>query len=148
MFRAPVRLYRWHLGWLLGSRFCLLTHTGRSTGRPRQTVLEVAGRDPDTGAILVASGFGRASQWYRNICQDARVHVRVGRRSSEALARPFTPDESGRAMALYASRHPRAARQLLRVCGVEAGVDGEDFYAVGHDFIPFVALTPTGAFLE
>jgi deazaflavin-dependent oxidoreductase (nitroreductase family) len=143
VFRAPVKLYRWHLGWLLGSRFCLLTHTGRSSGQPRQTVLEVAGRDPETGAILVASGFGRTSQWYRNISQDARVHVRVGRRSSEALARPFTPDESGRAMALYASRHPRAALQLVRLCGLEAEATEEEFYQVGHDFIPFVALTPT-----
>ncbi|WP_198035223.1 nitroreductase family deazaflavin-dependent oxidoreductase [Streptacidiphilus rugosus] len=147
LFRAPVKLYRWHLGWLFGSRFCLPTHTGRSSGLSRQTVLEVVGRDPETGAILVASGFGQASQWYRNICHDARVHVRVGRRSSEALARPFTPDESGQAMALYASRHPRAALQLLRLCGLEAEATAAEFYQVGHDFIPFVALTPTGSSL-
>ena len=29
--RAPVYLYRWRLGWLLGKRFVLLTHIGRRT---------------------------------------------------------------------------------------------------------------------
>jgi hypothetical protein len=40
-FFAPVSLYRLHLGWLLGHRFLLLTHTGRRSGLRRQTVLEV-----------------------------------------------------------------------------------------------------------
>lgn len=145
VFRAPVHLYRWRLGWLLGSRFCLLTHTGRSSGLPRQVVLEVTGRDPDTGAILVASGFGTSSQWYRNISHDARVRVQVGRHTGQALARPLTSEESGQAMARYASQHPRAALQLLRICGLAGEATEEDFYQVGRDFIPFVALTPTQA---
>ena len=41
LFRAPVYLYRWHLGWMLGHRLLLLTHIGRRTGLRRQTVLEV-----------------------------------------------------------------------------------------------------------
>lgn len=32
LFRAPVYLYRWRLGWLFGNRLLLLTHTGRRTG--------------------------------------------------------------------------------------------------------------------
>jgi len=34
-FRAPIWLYRAHLGWLLGYRFVLLTHTGRKSVLPR-----------------------------------------------------------------------------------------------------------------
>ena len=41
MFRAPIWLYRLGLGWMLGKRFLLLNHTGRESGLPRQTVLEV-----------------------------------------------------------------------------------------------------------
>ena len=41
LFRVPVYLYRWHLGWLFGHRCLLLTHIGRRSGRKRQTVLEV-----------------------------------------------------------------------------------------------------------
>lgn len=58
LFRAPILLYRLGLGGLLGSRFTLLTHTGRSSGRPRQVVLEVVGRHQASGGYLVASGFG------------------------------------------------------------------------------------------
>ena len=31
LFRAPVYLYRWRCGWLIGHRFLLLIHTGRHT---------------------------------------------------------------------------------------------------------------------
>jgi hypothetical protein len=62
MVRAPVWLYRARLGGLLGHRFLLLTRSGRRTGRPRQTVLEVVRRDPSSGAWLVPSGFGARSQ--------------------------------------------------------------------------------------
>ena len=140
--RVPIRLYRHRLGGLLGRRVLLLTHTGRTTGRPRQVVLEVTGRDPATGSFHVASGLGPTSQWYRNIRYTPRVAVQIGRHRMAADARPMTPDESGRAMAAYAPRHPRAARALMRVCGVEADGSAEDWFAVGHDHIPFVELTP------
>jgi len=39
-FRLPVYLYRWHFGRLLGTRFLLLTHIGRSTGLRRQLFLK------------------------------------------------------------------------------------------------------------
>jgi hypothetical protein len=64
LFRAPIRLYRWHLGWLLGGRCLLLTHTGRTSGLPRQAVLEVTGRDPSTGAYLLAEESGRVMAAY------------------------------------------------------------------------------------
>jgi hypothetical protein len=41
MLRLPIWLYRLRLGWLLGNRFLLLTHVGRKTGLPHQTVVEV-----------------------------------------------------------------------------------------------------------
>ena len=37
LFRAPVYLYCWSGGWLLGHRFLLLIHVGRRTGLRRQT---------------------------------------------------------------------------------------------------------------
>ena len=41
LVRAPILAYRCGLGVLLGDRFVLLTHVGRTTGRPRHVVLEV-----------------------------------------------------------------------------------------------------------
>jgi hypothetical protein len=43
LFRAPVYLYRWHLGWLFGHRCLLLAHTGRRSGLRRQNVLGAPG---------------------------------------------------------------------------------------------------------
>ncbi|MFI0217275.1 nitroreductase/quinone reductase family protein [Streptomyces lydicus] len=90
----------------------------------------------------MASGFG-PSQWYRNIQQTPRVTIQVGRHRTAALARPMTPEESGRAMADYAPRHPRTARRLMGICGIETYGSAEDCYLVGRDHIPFVEITPT-----
>lgn len=60
--RAPIWLYRLGLGGLLGHRLVLLTHTGRTTGRARQVMLEIVGRDEESGGYLIASGYGTRSQ--------------------------------------------------------------------------------------
>lgn len=143
--RAPIHLYRWHMGWLLGKRFLLLTHTGRLTGRPRQTLLEVAGYDAQSDSYLVACGFGPGSHWYRNIRHTPAVTIQVARRRGPAVACLLTPEASGRAMAAYATRHPRIAARLMRLCGLEVDGTAEDFYLVGRDHVPFVKLTPAAA---
>ncbi|MFJ9419384.1 MULTISPECIES: nitroreductase family deazaflavin-dependent oxidoreductase [unclassified Streptomyces] len=141
--RAPIHLYRWRLGALMGARVLLLTHTGRTSGQPRQVVLEITGRNPQTGAYHLASGFGPTSQWYRNIQHTPQVTIQVGRHRTAALARPMRPEESGRAMADYAPRHPRTARRLMGICGIETDGSTDDYYLVGRDHIPFVEITPT-----
>ena len=149
LFRAPIWLYRLGLGGLLGGRFLLLTHTGRTSGRPRQVVLEVVGRHEPSGGYLIASGYGERSQWFRNILEDPRVCFQVGWRRYRGLARPLPAAESGRWLADYA-RHPRATASLLRVLGHDVdGVDGSDAAVerVGADRehgIPIIALWPEG----
>ena len=65
--RAPIALYHWGLGPALGRRLMMLEHRGRTTGERRYVVLEVIEREPHS--IIVASGYGRSSQWYRNIVE-------------------------------------------------------------------------------
>ena len=62
LFRFPVRLYRWHLGWLFGRRCLLLTHIGRRTGLKRQTVLEEVEYRSEGPEAVVVSGFGPRSE--------------------------------------------------------------------------------------
>jgi len=143
LLRAPIQLYRWHLGALLGHRVLLLTHTGRISGSPRRVVLEVTGRDPRTGAYHLASGFGPGSQWYRNILRTPQVTIQVGGHRTAAVARPMGPEESGRVMAEYALRHPRTARKLMAFCGLETDGTEQDYYLIGRDHIPFVEITPS-----
>jgi deazaflavin-dependent oxidoreductase (nitroreductase family) len=67
LFRAPVYLYRWKCGWLLGRRFLLLIHIGRRTGLRRYTVLEVVEYRKEGPEAVVVSAFGRNADWLRNI---------------------------------------------------------------------------------
>jgi deazaflavin-dependent oxidoreductase (nitroreductase family) len=126
--RAPVALYRWHLGWLLGHRFILLVHTGRRTGLERRTVLEVVRYDPQTGEVAVMSGLGRASDWYRNIRARPAREVVVGRRSFVPAHRDLAEDEAVAALADYERRNRIAAPVVRRVLSRLVGwpYDGTD----------------------
>jgi deazaflavin-dependent oxidoreductase (nitroreductase family) len=139
-FRAPIWCYRLGCGWLLGKRFLLLTHIGRRSGLPRQTVLEVVDYDPDTDTYVIASGYGRRSHWYRNLLQTPAVTIQVGNRRMNTVAHPLTPEASGEAMVNYARRYPTAARVICRKVGYQVDGSEEEYRLVGREAIPFVAL--------
>ena len=142
LWRAPIWLYRVGLGGLLGSHFVLLNHVGRRSGQPRQTVLEVVDRDDKTGTIAIASGFGKGSDWYRNILKQPDVTIQLGRKTLAVTAVPLTPAASGQAMVDYAHRNPRAAKQLMRLVGYEVDGTDRDYFELGRDQVPFVILRP------
>ncbi|MFD2082400.1 deazaflavin-dependent oxidoreductase, nitroreductase family [Actinopolymorpha cephalotaxi] len=140
-FRAPIHLYRAHLGRLLGGRFMLLTHTGRVSGNPRQVVIEAIDHDPRDGSYVGPSGYGRRSDWYRNILANPDVTVQVGRQVRAMTATPLPPAEGGEIMARYAVRYPRLAPRLARFMGFEVDGSKDDYRAVGER-ISFVRFTP------
>ncbi|OBA77035.1 nitroreductase [Mycobacterium sp. 1554424.7] len=140
VFRAPIHLYRLGLGWLFGSRLLLLNHTGRVSGKPRQTVLEVAERDGDT--YVVASGWGPSAAWYRNVLHNPDVTIQVGTRTIPVTATPLDKDEGAQVFLRYASRHRAAAKFVLpRVLGFSVDGSDADFRAVGEK-LPFVRFVP------
>jgi len=118
--RAPILLYRLRLGWLLGGRFLLLEHRGRSSGKRRRAVIEVVGNDRSTGAYWVAAAYGDRSDWYRNVTVEPRVRVTVGGKRFRAMATALSGDESKAVLVRYAEEHPAAARGLLRLLGYES----------------------------
>jgi deazaflavin-dependent oxidoreductase (nitroreductase family) len=141
LFRLPIFLYRARLGWLLGQRFLLLNHTGRSSGLPRQAVLEVVRFDEESGSYIVAAGFGPKSQWYQNLRKAPEVKIQVGRRKLAATADFLAPEQGADEMANYAQVHPRAARALARLMGYNVNGSDEEYAALGKT-IPFVAFQP------
>ena len=148
LVRAPILVYRCGLGGLLGHRLVLLTHVGRTSGRPRHAVLEVVGRGEAAGSYLVASGYGARAQWFRNVLAHPEVTYQVGWRRRDGWAYPLPSAESGRRLAEYASRHPRAAATLTRMLSHD--VDGspaayERLGADAHHGVPLVLLSPTPA---
>ncbi len=103
--RTPVYLYRFHLGWLLGKRFVLLTHIGRRTGKRRQTVLEVVEYRKEGPEVVVANGFGPNSDWVRNIEARPGEEVTVGSRHFAAAHRFLGEEEAMRVIQGYEHRN-------------------------------------------
>jgi deazaflavin-dependent oxidoreductase (nitroreductase family) len=94
LMRAPTWIYRARAGALFGSRILMLEHIGRKSHAPRYAVLEVVDH-PGPDVYVVASGFGRKAQWFRNIQANPRVRV-------------HDQQEPDRTLAAYRGRHPRA----------------------------------------
>ncbi|OBK68162.1 nitroreductase [Mycobacterium colombiense] len=122
LMRAPIWIYKARAGALFGSRILLLEHVGRKSGLPRYAALEVVDHSaPDT--YVVASGFGRKAQWFRNIEANPRVRVYAGSRAPRtASARVLTTPEADRTLAAYRTRHPKAWERMRPVLEQTLGV--------------------------
>ena len=142
--RFPLWLYRLGLGFLLGGRFLMLTHTGRKSGLPRQTVLEVVRHDTLTDSYVVASGWGEKSNWFRNILKNPRVSIAVGLRRLQAVAVRLSSEGAQHEFSDYARRHPRAFRMLSsRMLGGATGDTEVDCLLLARN-IPIVVLQTLG----
>ncbi len=108
LMRAPIWIYRARAGAVFGSRMLMLEHIGRKSGTPRNAVLEVVDHPaPDT--YVIASGFGKNSQWYRNIVANPRVRVYVGsHRAAPATGEPQAGDRGNARQPDHRHRHGTA----------------------------------------
>lgn len=132
LMRMPIPLYRASLGWLFGHRLVMIEHLGRKSGERRFVVVEVIGFEPNV--VRVASGFGRSSQWYRNIEANGVAYISVGRfRRVRARARLLDRVQSAAALAEYARDHPVAWRHLHGAMDFAQGGDAD---------IPVVEFVP------
>ena len=130
--RLPNWLFRLHLGWLLAGHFLQLTHTGRVSGLPRRTILEVLRHDRATDTYAVMAGFGPASDWVRNIAQNPRVAIAVGLRRFAAIATILNPDDAAADILDYTHRVPVARPIIARVMGYTWDGSEADFRALAH----------------
>ncbi len=132
--RLPILLYRLRLGWLLGGRLLLLTHTGRKSGRLRQTVLEVVEHDQDSGSYFIASGWGEKSDWYQNILAHPEVQVESGGRNISARAVRLPEEQARRILQSYAQRHATSFQVLAgRLMGLRSSDPQELIEVMAHE---------------
>lgn len=110
--RLPILFYRIKLDWLLGDRFLMLTHTGRKSGLPRQTVIEVVKHDKGTNTYYVASGWGEKSDWYQNIQKTPQVTIQVRGRKFQTTAEFIPMEKAIEIVSTYAREHPIAFKEL------------------------------------
>jgi len=141
MFRAPITLYRWHLGRLLGDRFVLINHRGRKSGLPRQAVVEVVRHEPEPDCYVISSGFGETSQWFQNVMANPDIAIQVGGRTLDVHAERLPVEQAQDEMLDYAARHPSAARKLCGYMGFPADGTPETYRQVG-EVLPFIRLCP------
>ncbi len=139
LFRAPLYLYRVGLGRMLGRRTVLLEHTGRKSGLPRETVLEVIRHDDQS--FDIAAAYGAKSDWFRNIEADPKVRISTGRiQHAEATAVLADMATAKSAFADYTEAHPAAAKAFGKSLGLPVG-DPARMAAV----VPVVRITLTTA---
>jgi deazaflavin-dependent oxidoreductase (nitroreductase family) len=140
-FTLPLYLYRWHLGWLVGHRFLMVTHLGRKTGRRRQTGLEVVHYDPATQECIVVAAWGEQTDWYRNLQAHPAMEVQVGSTRYPPVQRFLTFEETWALLCDYQRVHPRGLRVLLRFMGYGYHGSQEDLRAIAQ-VVRAVAFRP------
>jgi deazaflavin-dependent oxidoreductase (nitroreductase family) len=131
-YTLPLYLYRWHLGWLVGHRFLMVTHLGRKTGRRRQTGLEVAHYDPATQECIGVAAWGEQTDWYRNLQAHPALEVQVGSTRYAPVQRFLTFEETWALLCDYQRAHPRGLRVLLRFMGYGYHGSQEDLRAIAQ----------------
>ena len=142
LFRLPISLYRAGLGGFLGERFLLLTHIGRKSGQPRQTVVEVVHHDIATDTYFIASGWGETSDWFRNVQKTPTVHVKVGKRYFEAMAKRLSITQAQGMLLSYARHHPWVFPRLAKlIVGRALKPTEEDCLSLAQS-VPVVGLVP------
>lgn len=137
-YRAPIALYRTRLGFLLGTRFLMLEHHGRKSGKTRRTVLEVVTKRPD--ALYVAAAWKRKAQWLKNIEADPHVTVHCGFERFDTVALVIDPDAARTVIGEYAARHPRAFAGLARFMLDEPGETIPERVELVATTIPLIEL--------
>lgn len=145
IFRAPVKVYDWHAGWLFGHRLLLLTHIGRRTGLPRRAVLEVVRYEPADSEATVVRGFGPGTDWFRNLEANGRAEVSIARQRYLAEHRILSADEAVAVLAAYERRNrliaPIARFLLGRLAGWRYTSSETDRRRLVNQ-LPFVAFRP------
>jgi deazaflavin-dependent oxidoreductase (nitroreductase family) len=140
-FRLPIWLYRAHLGWLLGNRFVLLTHIGRTTRLTRQVVLEVLRHDRATDSYIIASAWGTKANWFQNIQKTPEVTINVGRQRLEATTERLPAELAKHEFQMYARRHPLIYRWgFMPIFGQRPTTDTE--FRLLAESTPVVAVRP------
>lgn len=116
LLHAPVWVFRARLGFVFGKRIVMLEHTGRRSGKLRQTPLEVVRRDGDS--YVLCSGTGPKADWYRNLKSSPAVALWVGSQRYEVTQRFLDDAEAATVFKQYEDAHPKAASRLTELMGV------------------------------
>jgi deazaflavin-dependent oxidoreductase (nitroreductase family) len=115
--RAPIPLFRAGLGAAFAGVLVMVEHRGRTSGLRRYVVLETVVAEP--GAVVVPSGYGARSQWFRNVQADPRVRIWRGSSAGvRAVAHVLPGAEAHQLLERYRREHPVRGRIVARALGL------------------------------
>ena len=120
-FKIPVVVARMGFaGWerLFGLEWMLLITTGRKSGKKRYTMVDVLLYDPEKDTYVIEVGFGKNSDWYRNIRAHPLFEAQVRRRRFQAEAEELPPDKTGEMMVNFVRRRPAYAKSVMKAVGI------------------------------
>ncbi|PPK68340.1 nitroreductase family deazaflavin-dependent oxidoreductase [Actinokineospora auranticolor] len=140
--RAPLLAYRAGLGQLFGTRLVHVTHKGRTSGKPRHVVLEVVRYDRERPEIVVVTGWGPRSDWYRDLRVNPAIEVRFGKeRWAEPSHRHLDAAETDSVLRAYRDEHPRLWPEVAPHLGLPDDPANPE-WARTIDHIGAVAFSP------
>ena len=129
LFRAPLYVYRFGLGFLFGERFIHLQHWGRVSGSLKEAVIEVIDQDKANNKIYSASGFGEKSQWFKNISANPNVFVTSRNTVYKASAKVLQECEATEVLLRYAKANPKSIKGVAKLSGYDMDGSEQDVIA-------------------
>jgi deazaflavin-dependent oxidoreductase (nitroreductase family) len=115
VFRMPLRAAR--SGHLPSRTFVKFVHTGRTSGRPYETVAMVLRHDKARNEVSICAAWGLQTDWVRNLLVAPAVSVQLGNESFTARARFLDDDEAFDVIAEFRRHHPVRLRLMSAALG-------------------------------
>ena len=81
--------------------------------------MEVLRYEPHTKEVIVVSGWGGKTDWYRNIQQEPAREIRIGRVVYQPAQQLLTSEETSTEVRTVFQRHPLEARLLGPLLGID-----------------------------
>ena len=138
--RAAAAGYLGGLEMVFRQPFVAVEYRARLTGRIRQVVLEIVEREP--GRIVVASGHGPKTSWYRDVVATPAVRVTAaGLPGVPAAAGPLSAGETLAVLERCRATRPRTLAALARAFDAPVLTEPPLDPAVA-DRVPMLGLVP------
>ena len=121
-FKAPVWFHKMGFGgWekIMGAQWMLLTTTGRKSGRPRETMVDVMDYDQATDTYYIEAAYGARADWYRNMQSHPVFTAQVGRRKFHARAGELSSEGAAELLVQFYRRKPAYTRSVMAMVGIK-----------------------------
>lgn len=121
-FKIPVLVARCGLaGWerLIGVEWMLLATIGRKSGKKRYTMVDVLQYEKESDTYFIEAGFGKRSDWYRNIQANPIFEAQVGRRKFLATSEELSAECAVDVMLNFIQRRPMYAESVLKMVNIK-----------------------------